>query len=640
MVLKKQIFIAAISISFFLNSAIAQDVCSLTAASFEKKIKINRIPGFFFKVHPEGKYLSFIGTDNNFLLDIDSGVEHRLVGRIDPVWTHDGKYLTTPREESEGATKTAIHFYPTDEIMKNSLKDTPEEVSGIDTALMGVYQSVGKAQDGYKVLTDYTGVSVATFKPGDKEKPTQSSPCSNIVIASDLPMLSRDGRFLSVYDLTTQSTHIYNIEKSDDCTLAADLGIATGKVSFNYDSSQITFHVDQFAEFEDGYFSGISHDKVKNVVVVNLSESESGKKLTPLSWALASSHVKPGDGGYYPDFDKNGNIYYLQDVGNNFEFVKTRSDLLEFRPYEENLVRDQVHCTDCSKTNDIYKTVAKMWDDLCSAQKGMSLLKDQALFMAMDPLKCQEMIEKLWTPSLANSSEELKKVCPSKNKANGSDVGAWDNKREKKAQDLIKARCLMCHRTSKEYEVEETITVATSFHNTSEQKIKTKKKLPAFSADEKDPLMITKMMASIAPTADLPMPMGGELDSEEKGIIRDHLYRKLLNLPREVFESVSGPRVVYRFDEEAMTELKGQYENLPEGEKQVFHLRLDCQFAAKNCSAYMAHSQDMAKLLASSVPESERAKFIENELMKAKCEVSYEVTREQCLEWKLKDYRQ
>jgi hypothetical protein len=636
MVLKKAL---VISLTFLACSVRANNICTINPASADKTVKIQGVPGFFFKVHPDGDYITFIETEHNTLLDLTTGQEFPTVGSIDPVWSPDGKFLTHPGGgpvKKGGKEMEGLQFYHGDEILKASIEGTHKDVKPFNSQLQGVYQSIGVKEGKYKVITDHEGISMADFEysaEGPKQTSDVYKPCSNIQgLGTDLPMLSKDGRYLSAYDSNSNSTKVYKL-KGKECDLALDLGYGTGKVSFNQDSSQISFHVDQFSEFENGYFSGVGKDKLKNVVVLNLEETSEGK-LTPASWAIASQNVRPGDGGYYPDFDKHGNLYFLEDLDNNFQMVKVSPGTLEFRKMEENLLFGKEHCVSCDggiSMKSPYDILARMWVNVCGKEDALPMHHYRELVMAIDPLECQKMVQDFWLETLGISKDELLKTCPQNPPKLPQEVGEWDPNQRLEAEGLLKAKCVACHRTPLTYESKESLTIMTGPTTYDFEEITLKKSMQPLNIDELDYQVASDMLNAIMSRK---MPKNDPLSDKQTKELSNYLQKRMLEFDQDYQSDYLSVR---RYTEDNLEverqNLLLQYPDATPEFKQNLVYTANCIFGQKNCKEYIAHSRLGFETEASELPESEREAFIQNKIMELKCNNLFEVTPQQCVDW-------
>ena len=625
----------AISLTLLTCSAEANNLCSLNSANAEKTVKIQGVPGFFFKVHPDGDLISFIETEHNTMIDLNTGKEYPTVGNIDPVWSPDGKFLTHPgNEPAEGQDEPGLQFYPGDKIIAATKAGKAKDEKGANSQLSGVYQSIGVNKDGsYNIISDADGVSLGKFSysrdGGPQLQGEITKPCANYPeMGTDLPMISKDGKFLSAYDSKSKSTKIYKLH-GKDCEMALDLGYGTGKVSFNFDSSQIAFHVDQFSDFQDGYFSGVGKDKIKNVVVLNLEEAANGT-LKPTSWAMASKNIKPGDGGYYPDFDKNGNVYFMEDIGNNFQFVKVNPSNLEFRPMEGDLLFGKSHSTTCEDSpTDI---LAKMWKEVCSKENSLPMDQFREFTMAIDPVECKKMVESFYVPSMKASKENLLKACPQNGKTAAHDVGAWNMDLNNQAEALLKGKCIACHRTPKSFDVTESIWVQTGPGTGEEEEYTYKKRMPAIDLNKMDQRLAGEMLQAIMSGK---MPKKDPLSAGDKTLISQYLQKKALDLPEARYEN--DYLNVRRYTEENLEKerknILAANPNLSPENQALMISTVDCIYGQKNCGLYLESAQKIATMEASSMPEADRQKHIDSKVMEARCMNLIEVTPQQCIDW-------
>lgn len=599
------------------------NVCNLREGSFDSAVRINGLPGYFFKVHPDGKYIAFIENGNE-LLDFETGKHYDLQGGVDPVWSPDGKILTHPGDND------GMAFHHSDEAILAALEGKPSESKPfVDERLKGVYQSIGKQGDTYSVITDYKGASIARYKMEDQKFTTVGDVtplCKNIPgIHSDLPMLSKDGKYLSSYDSQSRSAKIYSLN-GNDCTLAVDLGFPTGKVSFNSDSSQITFHLDQFGEFDDGWFSGIGKDKVKNVVSLKLEKN--GEKLIPGEWSLVSKVTSAGDGGYYPDYDQAGNIYFLEDRDNYFQFVKVRQDQLEWFPFDAKVFRISGDCENCvvAPPKSSLEILSAMWGRVCD-QAGINLANSPLHATAIDPLECKKMVEDLWTASLEVTKESLLSSCPKKTNEVGKITGVWDTKRMASAEALINQRCIMCHSQPMEFEKEITIMVSTVPDKYEfSQKVKVNSKLPKINLSESDAKTIQRMGYAVSAGS---MPKGSSFTSDQQKMVREFLERKLLDFPSDASEE--GPQwspTINRYAPEhlakKMEEVLSQFEDQPEVMKESIRRMVNCTYGNIGCDKYIVEFESQIQ----GTPEEKK-----EQVMQMKCQVMTGVTPQECNDW-------
>lgn len=628
-----------ISLTLFACSVEANNVCSLKPANADKVVKFAGVPGFFFKVHPDGNLIAFIESDHNTMIDLNTGKEYATMGGIDPVWSPDGKFMTHPGGQNKELEN--LQFYHGEDIIKKTIEGKPSEAKAYSSKLQGVYQSIGVLPDDkYNIITDHDGISMAEYKFGENG-PEQTSeikkPCANISnMPTSIPMLSKDGKYLSAYGGNPATTKIFKLN-GNNCDLALDLGFGTGKVSFNSDSSQIAFHVDQFSEFESGYFSGVGKDKVKNVVVLDLQE-ENGK-LIPEQWALASTNVKPGNGAYYPDFDKHGNIYYLEDIDNNFQFVKVSQESLEFRPMEKDLLFGKNHCVSCqsgavSSPTDI---LAGMWMNVCPKDKFIPMNHFRELVMAIDPVECKKMVEEFWLDSLNITKEELLQTCPLNDVEKPQEIGEWNPNQKVEAEALLKGKCITCHRTKKTYEAQETLSVSTGPHESKDEEITVIKKMQAINLEKMNYMMASSMLQSIQEGK---MPKKDPLSSTDKKAITDYLQKRMLDMkPEWANDYLSVRRYTEANLEVERQKVLQQMPNASPEQRTMMINTVNCIYGQKNCTEYIDSQKPSIEYEAAKLPVRQQEKYRQDRLMEIRCQNLIEVTPQQCVDWRASQTR-
>lgn len=624
-----------ISLTLFACSVKANSLCTLNPVSAEKVVKIQGVPGWFFKVHPDGDVASFIGADSNQMLDLNSGVQKPTLGTIDPVWAPDGSHMTHPGTWSE-TSASGIQFFPGKEMIDASFAGKPDTVTPVNSTLGGVYQSIGKSKDGkFTMISDAGGVSMIDYEYGPNGPRNVSQPrrpCRGLNYGkTDLPMLSKDGRFLSLYDAESKSTKIFKMNNGD-CSLALDLGYGSGKVSFNADSTQIAFHIDQFSDFQTGYFSGVGKDKIKNVMVMNIEETSDGK-LNPTSWALASRHTRPGNGGYYPDFDKQGNIYFMEDVDNNFQFVKVNQSNLEFRPMHGDLVFGNVNCAP-EATPSAPVILANMWKEVC----GKDNLAGPELIMGINPADCRKMVDDFFNSNLNATKEELLAYCPQDPYEAPHSVGEWNPNQKAQAEELLKGKCLNCHRTPKTMEVTEKLTVQTGPSSYSQEDISYVKRIPPMTLQNMDYTAASDMLTAIQTGK---MPKKEPLTAEQKTELMNYLQKRMLDMkPFHANDFLN----VRRYSEDHLAaerqKILRQYPQLGEAQKQEMILAVNCVYGQQNCNEYIQAKMPSITAMAASKDEADREKFIADQVLGIRCMNLFEVNPQQCKDWQKRNPNQ
>ena len=309
--------------------------CKQIPVRIHKKIYISGIPSFFFKVHPLGNEIALnishpemnLHESRNEILNINKLNYKVIPGNLDPVYTPDGKYISIPRP---------IGFYSTLGIEN---KEKPDFFS---QELVGSYQSIGMKNNFYYMITDHQKISLYVISQHNQKLELKNSIklCENLkndsndlLIDFDLPMISRDAEFLSILNNKTQTTQIYRIlmDKQYHCELFKDLGIKTGKVSFDYPRPDLTklriaFSVDHNKSDNELIISEFLNNAAKKDVQIMDLDIKSGN----INQTVSITHnLNSKFNSYYPDFDSLGNLYFFQqdDSGSNAIHIALLSDI-------------------------------------------------------------------------------------------------------------------------------------------------------------------------------------------------------------------------------------------------------------------------------------------------------------------------
>lgn len=275
-------------------------VCEIPAMGVLNEVKIPSSPSYFFKVLPEGDWIGYIDSGNH-MLNMKTKEKKKTPGGIDPVFTPDGKYYVTPGV-----------FYRTEDVLAKG-SSAPSFYSEGSSS----YQSLGiLSSDSEKTTYRYfAGYSMRdyeiTHNPSGTPsvKPLGSSKTLCPGVSYSLPMLSKDGKFLSAIDngRTPRTTHVWEINDDGTCKEVQDLGIGTGKVEFSFDNDWMAFHVFN-NENRNAQFSQPDDNQLGNIYVYQRSTG----KFQRLTSNTSFSSV-------YPSWKKDGSLVYLNHHYNHGE---------------------------------------------------------------------------------------------------------------------------------------------------------------------------------------------------------------------------------------------------------------------------------------------------------------------------------
>tara|TARA_R110000868_G_scaffold72133_6_gene210422 strand:- start:566 stop:2374 length:1809 start_codon:yes stop_codon:yes gene_type:complete len=419
----KNLTAAFITFSLMTNAwSVAMD-CSLNTTPIKKRIQLPSPPNYFISADPAGKYTAVIDSyDENMLVNMETGKHEKVPGDVDPVFTPDGKFLTLPGGE----------FYDMDKIARKV--DSGQSARNVDAAFDsgqgGVYQSIGilpgstERKKTYRYMDDGAGASFfdveMTFDSSGKmtnsrRKTSQKRLCTE-ASNRDTPMMSKDGKYLSILNFETYTTQIWRVEDDGSCKMMVDIGVPTGKVDFGFDNDnpQITFHVDEIRN-DWRYFSGVSAGQRKSVFVMNLDKQNPGAPNEQWNVESMAKIVPPntegiGSGSYYPRFRTDGTLVTVTQDGNEDKFFLdvVETNQLNFEPFDPEVLSGRNNTITAVNCNDENKkpfqalvALGWLWADACTDYADQLRNVDLSLIpMGMTREACVEMVRKNWTAKI------------------------------------------------------------------------------------------------------------------------------------------------------------------------------------------------------------------------------------------------
>ena len=401
----------------------ADDYCKVDANTPIQRFQLDVKPSWFISADPAGRYVGVIG-DGNHIYDLQSGGDGqpdsiRVPGSYDPVFTPDGRYLTVPPGE----------FYRADNYRRALAAGQPSASSprlGTGQGAEAAYQSVGVVQDGaqqsrYLYISDAQNgnaradlgffVADVNHQNGQFNQVKSGSLCPNIDEAHT-PMISPDGQYLSILNPRTRSTQIYRLPAYNqldggNCQMVSDLGVPTGKVSFDFSANprRLAFHVDQ-SNTNVGWFASIDEGRTKDTYVMELGVTAPGTASE--RWSInevqrLGLHTEAGTGTYYPRWRRDGTLvamsietgasgnpeYYL-DVFNP-EFGKSVAG------NAINLRDPAVGCDANARANFASLAIAYLWQQMCDESELPMRGRD---YLRITPWlnrdSCLELVNERW----------------------------------------------------------------------------------------------------------------------------------------------------------------------------------------------------------------------------------------------------
>lgn len=418
----------------FPMAARADDLDSVCRASMPGLVSDTTLPDkpfYFFRAFPISNKIAYsammpnspAGNDNygeNFILDLNTGKKQRIPGSVDAVPTPDEKWILTPM-----GSGGPLQFYRNDSGLS---KDS--QPAYMDGELSGAYQSVGTLPSTDPKMTVYR-ILIQNPTAGLKMKDVSAtsntvtgigrakSVCGNIKDSLKLPILSKDGSRISVFDEDGKpaSTRIYKIDPATfNCELEHDFGFGTGKVDFSYDGNQVAFHA--FGMKESGKWMRYPDSGVMgNSYVMDLKTKEI-KKITQYTDTNA----------LYPAFTKKGEIAVRMSDGEKTRVLKIDPRVDPVKMSSANFASDGT-CKNPTPENDRILALGSLFQFLClNNAEGVFAYRAPSHFLTLDQASCKKLAA-LW--------EANKNALASK--ANKNDAALYQRLATLSATDILSA---------------------------------------------------------------------------------------------------------------------------------------------------------------------------------------------------------
>lgn len=382
--------------------------CKLQDNSPKLVAKIQESPNYFAKVTPDGRYMCYI-ADANIIMDLQNPDTRVIVpGPYDPVPAppvgpeNKTRHLSAP----SGGGHDGMAFYNMSDVERAMKSGQTSDLSSdlqpvhLDKENTHSYQSIGllpgtRNRPVYRMLSGSLTVDDYDTSARPWQQLRHRDNLCGMEGRYQLPMLSKDGQELAIYDTETQTTKIMGIHDDGTCEVKLDLGFPTGKVEFSYDGKAIAFHVDSFSNENQGeQFSGVSNTITKNVYLLNLIRN--GRKLKAGPLKRLTSNSLPGQGSYYPSFTQSGEVVYVQGTPDgsghtSYSFVKVD-------PNPVPAVNFDIKENACNDRTAAQFALGSLWSQVCSRFAGMMTATDAALWtLSLEPKACVKLVRENWS---------------------------------------------------------------------------------------------------------------------------------------------------------------------------------------------------------------------------------------------------
>ncbi len=425
-------------------SASAQPLMCKSAPRTIRRIPLQKTPNYFFKISPDGRYLFYIAEGRNWVRDLVTGKESAILGTADPVPSVDGKVLTFLSKESSGWKVGAAQLSRPFDI------STPKHVKWAGMA-DGSYQSVGPVlPDGVNrqfLYFDERKNQIVLRHLTDTGSGLTLGPAHSSITDPGLrlPMMSPDGKFLSVLNTRLNKTQIYSLSSNPiQAKLVDTLPFAAGKASFSYDNKKLTFHLTKtFKKVSaDVRYPAVlgSDDTLRNVYVYDLAT----KKATQVTDNSIFGSPEKNKDSYFPVFLGDGRVAYIDrnDAGEFSLEFSTIPSAGEARNY------DKVAACLGESPNTLLTQLADQWAKLCG--RWTDSLEDGGISLAqglrMSPGDCTAIVRKVDDPEMVKLCQalvaaDLNKTDTPRNAETKEDPEEIENQGKK----LYQNRCAICH---------------------------------------------------------------------------------------------------------------------------------------------------------------------------------------------------
>lgn len=332
---------------------------------------------------------------------------------------------------------SGLAFYSSDDVneaIQNGKSAKNIKPAFIDEKFHGSYQSLGVLSSNENITT-YRAVNDGNWadyernnKSGkiERVRGESATPCAGergraegSEISHQLPMLSKDGRYLGVYIPERRSSVVYEINRDDPskCKEVVNIGFPAGKIDFAPDNSKITFHIDNHG-IEENQFSNIGAsaedrhgpgvvNKSKDTIVLHLKnqkkQTDYRRQLKSVNYrpntivgiqgfSRLSAHPAPGTGTYYPRFVDNNTVVAAHEEYSKFSLEYFDLEKTKVHPWWVPGVKKEPGAAVLANY-----ALGSLWHNVCWAGKGQdipSLTQQSLLVQNINPEDCVRLIEK------------------------------------------------------------------------------------------------------------------------------------------------------------------------------------------------------------------------------------------------------
>ncbi|MCB9073230.1 MAG: hypothetical protein H6623_06380 [Bdellovibrionaceae bacterium] len=311
-------------ILFLISFVQAQVQCAEGVFGLIRRIPLEKTPTYFIRVDTHARRIYMSG---DCIVSLDTGKCISNTKTWEPYPISGKGWLTIPDCEGHDG---AMCFFKS----KDLESETRTKPVFTDKELKGYYQSIGFLNNNKKTSTVRVITYYGFFKDyrvsEDAIQPISS--VQSFCAGKDLklPMLSKDGKMISGWDVEKEKTFIAEINANGSCRDKFQFPYMVGKMDFSYDNRWMAFHA-----------SSDSNGKISDDL--NLQQQifvmdVKNKKTFKISSGKENI--------YYPHFGANGKMYALSQnrISNQYSVLE-----IDINKATQQSLASGYACSSCSK---------------------------------------------------------------------------------------------------------------------------------------------------------------------------------------------------------------------------------------------------------------------------------------------------
>jgi len=300
---------------FFITLFSYAEAVEIVAGHLIETQSMDPRPSYFFSVNPSGDRVAFTDYSSSIsnatkIFDFKTQKISSGPGYADPVFVNDR--LLVVSNQGGGS----YSFFKVEDLIRDELQ---AQALVVDAELNGTYQSVGilkstPDETHFRVLITtgnyttreaelmireyvekYDATGTLSLQPIESKKV-----CTNHWVK--LPMISNDGQRLGGMLVDEKTSAILNIADDGTCSIEAEFGMYTGKISFSSDNHWAAYHKDHSGSptWAENWINYPSNGYVMDVFVYSL-KTQKHYQISKVT----------GSNAMYPRFTENGELIFV-----------------------------------------------------------------------------------------------------------------------------------------------------------------------------------------------------------------------------------------------------------------------------------------------------------------------------------------